>query len=231
LIALFYAQLELPNKKISKFLYLRASLIFYVKKFTIALLSAIFVALIAGSVQSITADHESGKGIFKNESEVELVTTQNTNYQVYLQAVLRNGDGQLINVTENTKTGAYIPHEISNYTFDTLMGKKEIVTIDGVKYEKAQYTFSPTLEQRWMGMYPIFEQIIIKYIMEGDALAQMNKQTKDYSLWKIHYCADFANIGHDGLQCIPVFQVLVPTLTLEPSDVITYHWTILRAMN
>ena len=195
------------------------------------LLGVIFVALIACSIQSISADHESGEGIFKDRTEVVLVTTENTNYQVYLQAVLRNGDGQLINVTENTKTGAYIPHEISDYVFDTLMGEKEIITIDNIKYEKAQYTFSPTLEQRWMGMYPIFEQIIIKYIMEGDALAQMNKQTKDYSLWKIHYCADFANIGHDGLQCIPVFQVLVPTLTLEPTDVVIQQWTILRELN
>ena len=82
------------------------------KKFLIGLLSTVFVALIACSIQSISADHESDKGIFKNESEVNLVTTANTDYQVYLQAVLRNGDGQLINVTENTKTAAYIPHEI-----------------------------------------------------------------------------------------------------------------------
>jgi len=205
---------------------------FYVKKFTIWLLSAVFVALIAGSIQSIYADHETDKGIFKTENEVELVGTQDSNYQVYLQAVLRNGDGQLINVTENTKTGAYIPHEISDYVFDTLMGEKEIITIDNVKYEKAQYTFSPTLEQRWMGVHPIFQQPIIKYKMEGDALEQMNKQIKDYSLWKIHYCADFADIGHhDGLQCIPVFQVLVPTLTLEPTDVVIQQWTILRELN
>jgi hypothetical protein len=201
------------------------------KKFTMLLLGAIFVALIAGSVQSISADHESGKGIFKTEREVELVTTENTNYQVYLQTVLRNGDKQLINVTETTKTAAYIPHEISDYAFDMLMGKKEIITIDNIKYEKVQYTFSPTLVQRWMGMYPIFEQINIKYKMEGDALVQMNKQTKDYSLWKIHYCADFSKIGHDGLQCIPVFQALIPTITLEPTDVVTHHWTILRVMN
>jgi len=202
-----------------------------IKKFTIVLLSVVFVALIACSIQSVSADHESSEGIFKSEHEVELVTTTNTNYQVYLQAVLRNGDGQLINVTENTKTGAYIPHEISDYVFDTLMGEKEIITIDNIKYEKAQYTFSPTLEQRWMGVHPIFQQPIIKYKMEGDALVQMNKTIKNYSLWKMHYCADFANIGHDGLQCIPIFQVLVPTMSLEPSDVITHHWTILRELN
>ena len=198
----------------------------------IPLLSIIFVVLLAGSIQSISADHETDKGIFKDKNEVDLTDTKNTNYQVYLQAILRNGDGQLINVTENTQTGAYIPHEITDYVFDTLMGKKEIITIDNIKYEKVQYTFSPTLEQRWMAMYPISEQIKINIKMEGDALVQINKKTKDYSLWKIHYCADFANIGHhDGLQCIPVFQVLVPTMTLEPHDVPTQQWTILREMN
>ena len=201
------------------------------KKFTVLLLSAIFVALIAGSIQSISADHESGKGIFKTAHEVELVTTENTNYQVYLQTVLRNGDSQLVNVHENWGAAAYIPHEITDYVFDTLMGKKEVVIIDNIKYEKVQYTFSPTLEQRWMGMYPIFEQPIIKFNFERDALVQMNKQNKDYSLWKIHYCEDFSKIGHDGLQCVPVFQALIPTITLEPGDVITHHWTILRELN
>ena len=201
------------------------------KKFTILLLGAIFVALIAGSAQSISADHESGKGIFKNQNEVELVTTENTNYQVYLQAVLRNGDGQLINVTETTATGAYIPHEITDYVFDMLMGKKEIIIIDNIKYEKVQYTFSPTLEQRWIGMYPIFEEVPIKIKVEGLAEDEVFNVTKDHALWKIHYCADFSSIGHNGLQCIPIFQVLVPTITLEPGDVVTHQWTILRVMN
>ena len=202
------------------------------KRFTKILLGAIFVALIACSIQLVSADHETGKGIFRDESQVSMVITTNTNYQVYVQAVLRNGDGQLINVTENTKTAAYIPHEIADYVFDTLMGEKEIITINNIKYEKVQYTFSPTLEQRWMGMYPIFEQININIEVKENALVQINKKTKDYSLWKIHYCADFANIGHhDGLQCIPVFQVLVPTITLEPTDVITQHWTILRELD
>ena len=196
------------------------------------LLGAIFVALIAGSVQSISADHESGKGIFKNEREVNLADTKNTDYQVYLQAVLRNGDGHLISVIESTANAGHISHKLTDYIFDTLMGEKEIIIIDNIKYEKVQYTFSPTLEQRWMGMYPILEQITININVKGDAAAQMNKKIKDHNVWKIHYCADFANIGHpDGLQCIPIFQVLVPTMTLEPTDVITQHWTILRAIN
>jgi hypothetical protein len=205
------------------------------KKFTIWLLSAVFVALIACSIQSISADHElqmGGEGIFANKSEVNLVTTQDSDYQVYLQAVLRNGDGQLINITENLKTAAYIPHELTDHVFDTLMGEKEIITIDNIKYEKVQYTFSPTLEQRWMGIYPISEQITINIKVEGDALVQINEKIKDHALWKIHYCADFSSIGHpEGLQCIPIFQVLVPTIALEPTDIVIQQWTILRSMN
>jgi len=196
------------------------------------LLGVIFVALIACSIQSISADHlEPGQGIFKDRSDVDLVTTHDSDYQVYLQAVLRNGDGQLINVTETTATGAYIPHEITDYVFDMLMGKKEIIIIDNIKYEKVQYTFSPTLEQRWIGMYPIFEEVPIKIKVEGLAKDEVFNVTKDHALWKIHYCADFSSIGHDGLQCIPIFQVLVPTITLEPGDVVTHQWTILRIMN
>ena len=202
------------------------------KKFMILLLGVIFVALITGSIQSVTADHlEPGQGIFKDRSDVDLVTTHDSDYQVYLQAVLRNGDGQLINVTETTATGAYIPHEITDYVFDTLMGKKEIIIIDNIKYEKVQYTFSPTLEQRWIGMYPIFEEVPIKIKVEGLAEDEVFNVTKDHALWKIHYCADFSSIGHHGLQCIPIFQVLVPTITLEPGDVVTHQWTILRIMN
>jgi len=202
------------------------------KWLVIQLLGVIFVALITGSIQSVTADHlEPGQGIFKDRSDVDLVTTHDSDYQVYLQAVLRNGDGQLINVTETTATGAYIPHEITDYVFDMLMGKKEIIIIDNIKYEKVQYTFSPTLEQRWIGMYPIFEEVPIKIKVEGLAEDEVFNVTKDHALWKIHYCADFSSIGHHGLQCIPIFQVLVPTITLEPGDVVTHQWTILRVMN
>jgi len=199
------------------------------KKFTIALLGVIFVTLIAGSIQSISADHlEPGQGIFKEESEVELVTTHGSNYQIYLQTVFRNGDDQLINVSETTEIGMYIPHKITDHVFDTLMGKKEIITIDNIKYEKVQYIFSPTLEQRWTGFYPIFSEIPLEFKYEEGAVAKMNKKIKNYSIWKIHYCAAFE--GH-GYTCIPVFQTLVPTMTLEPDDVVTHQWTILREMN
>ena len=192
------------------------------------LFSIVFVALIACSVQSVTADHlEPGQGIYVNDGTVNLVVSTDTKFQVYLQAVIRNVDGQLINVTESTTTGAYIPHKITDDVFDTLMGEKEIVTIDDIKYEKVQYTYAPTLEQRFIGLYPIYTEISLEFTYEEDSLTKLHRD-KDYSLWKIHHCATFK--GHD-YDCIPVFQVLVPTMTLQTGDVVTQQWTILRILN
>ncbi len=200
-----------------------------VGKFIIVLLSVILVVLIGCFTQSVIADHsEPGNGIYKDTSDVNLTITQDSKWKVNLQIILRTGDGQLINVTESTTNAAFIPHRITDHVFDTLMGEKEIITIDNTKYEKVQYTFTPTLEHRFMGLYPIFsEHYDLEFESTPEAREQMHKQ-KDYSMWKIHYCATFE--GH-GFSCIPVFQDLVPTMTLEKDDIITHQWTILRILN
>jgi len=203
------------------------------KVFVIQLLSIIFVTLIAGSVQSVTADHlEPGKGIFKDAQTLqETEATQDSNYQIYLQTVLRNADGQLIGVMHGPMDGLHgwvIPHKVTDHVFDTLMGEKEIVTIDNIKYEQVQYTYTPALEHRFMGLYPIFsENYDLEFESTPEARELMHKH-KDFSMWKIHYCATFE--GH-GFSCIPIFQDLVPTMTLEEHDVVTHQWTILRALN
>ena len=204
-------------------------MIFSVDKFIIVLLSIISIALIASSAQSVVADHlEPGEGIYKDYADVYLVTTQDSEWQVNLQTILRTGDGQLINITESTGGAAYIPHKITDRVFDTLMGEKEIVTIDDIKYEKVQYTYTPTLEHRFMGLYPIFSEYYdLEFKSTPEAREQMNEQ-KDFSAWKIHYCATFE--GH-GFSCLPIFQDLVPNMTLEKHDVITHQWTILRILN
>ena len=204
-------------------------MILYVRKFTIVLLSAIFLTLISYSAQSVAADHvESGDGVYKNFGDVNIVPTKDSKYKIHLQLILRTNDGQLINITESSRSGAYIPHAITDHVFDTLMGKKEIITIDNVTYEKVQYRYTPTLEHRFMGLYPIFsENYDLEFKSTPEAREQMHKQ-KDYSMWKIHYCATFE--GH-GFSCIPVFQDLVPTMTLEQHDVVIQQWTILRVLN
>ena len=122
----------------------------------------------------------------------------------------------------------HIPHKITDHVFDTLMGKKEIITIDNIKYEKVQYTFSPTLEQRTEKIYPIFEEFPIEYIVEEDALTQMKEDIRDYYRWVIHYCATFK--GH-VYTCIPVFQSFTVVELVTYTDVITHQWTILRVLN
>ena len=200
------------------------------KVFAISLLSIIFVTLIAGSIQSVTADHsEPGEGIFKDTGDVIVQATWGSNYQISLQTVLRNGDGQLISVSEGTSGNGYIiPHKVTDHVFDTLMGKKEIVTIDNIKYEKVQYTFSPTLEQRTENIYPIFEEISIEYLVEEEALAQMKEDIRDYYSWQIHYCATFE--GH-GYVCIPLFVAFTVVELVTPTDVVTHQWTILRELD
>ena len=207
------------------------------------------MALIACSVQSISADHsEPGIGIFKDDGEVGLRDTKGvtgmtgsfpkydssgneirmSNYMVFLQTVYRNGDGQLITAVESTANAGYIPHKITDDVFDTLMGKKEIVTIDNIKYEKVQYTFSPTLEQRTEKTYPIFEEFPIEYVVEGDALVQMKEDIRDYYRWVIHYCATFK--GHE-YTCIPIFQAFTVVELVTPTDTVTHQWTILRVLD
>ena len=201
---------------------------FYMKYLVMPLLSVVFVALVACSIQSIYADHETDKGIFKDRSNVNLADTKNTNYQVYLQVVHRNGDGQLISIVESTANAGHISHKITDDIFDMLLGKKEIVTIDNIKYEKVQYTFSPTLEQRYMAMYPIPEQITINIKVEESASVQMKEDIRDYYRWVIHYCATFK--GHE-YSCIPVFQAFTVVELVTPTDTVTHQWTILRVLN
>jgi len=188
------------------------------------------ISLIICSVQSIDAEENIPiKGLFVSEGEVELVTTNDSNYKIYLQVVIRNADGQLINVTESTANGAYIPHMISDHVFDTLMSKKGIIIIDGIEYEKVQWKNNPSLEQRFIGLYPIYSEITLEIVSEpGQDTIKMYNAKKDFSIWKIHYCADWKGFGYS---CIPVFQVLVPNMTIEPTDVVEHQWTILREAN
>ena len=133
-----------------KTIYLYLDFIFSVLKFLIPLLGIIFVILLTNSIQSISADHtEPGIGIFKDATNVNIVDSERSSiplenvegskYKIFMHAVIRNVDGHLITTIENTANGAYIPHKITDHVFDTLMGKKEIVTIDNIKYEKVQY--------------------------------------------------------------------------------------------
>ena len=218
------------------------------KKLTILLFGAVFFALITGYIESVSADHDEGSGgIFHAMDEVaweqrnvlgsfscgwtnfEPEFCSKFQYQIHLQTVIRNGDGHLINVNESTST-AYIPHKKTDEIFDQVFPKKEIVTIDDIKYEKAQFSFTPDLEQRYVSLYPVYSEVgRIQIEFSDESITKMHEKNKMYTNWKLHYCDDFGK--EHGMQCVAIFFCLVPTVTLEPSDTVTQQWTILRAMN
>ena len=175
------------------------------------LLGVIFMTLIIGSIQYASADHSlGGNGIFMDENNVNLATTKDSKFLIHLQIIVRDGQGQLVSVTEETH-GFYIPHRVTDQVFDEFLSEKEIVNIDKIRYERGQlvqtapvqdYTFKKTFEDM-------------------------------QSYWGIEYCLSTANWDEKhgderGITCIPVFQTTTPHVSLGEDDVFTQHWTILR---
>ena len=175
------------------------------KGFAIPLLGVIFVLLIAGSVQSVAADHlEPGKGIFRDENNVNIISTIDSKYQIYLQVVIRNAQDQLVSVSEAVH-GKYIPHEITDFVFDNMKSKREVIIIDKIKYEKINYTMTYDIQQ-----------------------ASFTKSYVDFlTLWTLKFDV---NVDGHGWYEVPVFQARAP-LTLAEGDILTFQWTILREMN
>jgi len=195
-----------------------------VKKFSKVLLIVIFTLFIVGSAQSISADHleNEGKGIFTSQNDANLVSVKDSKYQIHFQVVARDTQGQLISVLESSG-GEYLQHELTDTIFEQRMGQKEIVTIDGVKYEKAKVVYTPTIEQRKVGLYPIFTETPMELNIKT------SKQHEWLSAWKFSYCADYGKVH--GFNCIPIFSTLTPMISAEEKDLLTIHWTILRELN
>ena len=177
------------------------------KKFVTSLLGTIFVILLANSTESVAADHmESGDGIWKDENHVNLVTTKDSKYQVHLQVEVRNAQGQLISITETSYVN-HIPHEITDNVFDTMLGKKEIITIDNIKYEKVQYVGTLDIEQ---------------------LLPPSKRPSHFIGNWVISLCQVFDKHGYD---CVSPWQANSSFVSLEEDDIVKNYWTILRIIN
>ena len=162
------------------------------EKFSKIVLISIFTALIVGSIQNALA--EDITDMFKP------VPIKNAEYQFHLQAVLRDTDGRLITVTESTN-GYYIPHAVTDEAFDVHFGKKEIVTIDNIKYEKVQYREKYSLDLPFKLMFFIPAILEVSY---GQETVMVD-----------------ANI----------FQAFVPLVHLAEDDEINTQWTIFRKLN
>ena len=177
------------------------------KGFVILLLGAILVLSLTYSVESVTADHlEPGRGVFNSEHQVNLILDKDSEYKIHLIVEVRNAQGQLISITENTG-GYVIPHKITDHVFDDLLGEKEFVTIDNIKYEQAKYSGEADMEQ----LMPIY-----------------NRPSHYIGSWVITLCSV---LGDHGYTCIAPFQASTAFVSLVEDNVVENHWTILRIIN
>ena len=179
------------------------------KGFTIVLLSVIFVALVAYSVQPIYADHivKDGKGIFKDQNRVNLVKLgqEDSKYNIHLLVEVRTAQGQLISISEASHSQIkYIGYEMMSKGIEDL-GKKEIIVIDGTKFEKVQHV----------------KAVDSKQLLDG--------RTSHYAgFWQLKVCGIIE--GH-GQTCIPILQAFTSYVFITEEDVVTNQWTILRELN
>ena len=163
------------------------------KNFSKVMLSIIFTALIVGSVQPVLADEITD--LFKP------VPIRNSEYQFHLQVVVRDSHGQLVSVTESTN-GYYVPHDVTDEVFDHNFGKKEIVTVDDIKYEKVQYIVKDRHYQ-----VPMKLMFFIPAVLE------------------VSYGSETVTVEAF------IFQAFVPLVYLEEDDVVDTQWTIFRKLN
>ena len=196
-------------------------MIFYVKRFAIPFLGVIFVTLITSSVLSIAADDPAGNNVVSEDADkLNVVPTEDLKYEIYLHVLVRNAHDELISVAETlpcqfTNCSDYLAHEITDYAFDTALGKKEIITIDNIKYEKVQ--FSDSSEQT-MTSLTLYNQYMFDNYLRVPAWE-----------WVIEVCGE--PIKKYGVECTHVFWSRTSIVWLEPGDTTIANWTILREMN
>ena len=181
------------------------------KGFAIPLLGTILVLSLTYSVESVTADHlEPGRGIFNNENQVNIILDKDSEYKIHLIVEVRNAQGQLISITE--KTGGYvIPHKITDHVFDDLLGEKEFVTVDNIKYEQAKYSSKLDKIINWQYVVPIY-----------------NIPSHFVQAWWVSFCSVFDDHGYT---CISPWQANSSFVSLEEDDVVKNRWIVLRIIN
>ena len=68
-------------------------------------------------------------------------TESDSKYVIHIQLEIRNAEEQLISVTES-KFGKHIEQEIPDHVFNSVIGQKETITVNGIVYEKVQFEVS-----------------------------------------------------------------------------------------
>ena len=176
------------------------------KGFVILLLGVIFVSLITSSLPSIAVDDSDGNNVVSEDADkLDVVPTKSSEYKIYLHVIVRNAQDQLVSVSE-TDGATYLTHEITDYVFDKMLGKKEIIIIDNMKYQKVHYMQTKNAQH---------------LALEGVRYDEMQ------SAWSIEYCT---KTSEQKEVCGPIFSTTTSHITLGEDDTFTIHWTILRVI-
>ena len=188
------------------------------QRFAILLLSVIFVALITNSVPTIATDDNNTDS--KDADKLNVVPTKDQKYEIYLHVTVRNVHGDLVSITNKESCSnvskllasgwgcrvEYLDHEITDYAFDTLLGKKEIITIGDIKYEKVQFNTS----SKYIELFDVHDRELT-------------------GTWEVEVCGE--PIKKYGYECAKVFWSRTSVVYLEMGDVTTVYWTILRQIS
>ena len=187
----------------------------------------IFLTLITNSAQSTAVDDSGGNEMVSEDvDKLNAVPTKDSKYKIYLNTVVRNTQGELISVAEGSwcklfeiDCSVHMHPEITDYAFDTLLGEKEIITIDNIMYEKVQ--FNTRSEYTWL-----FD----------------TSDRKQVGVWEFYDHTSFANtafvevcgevmLQSTGYECNKIFYSRASFVYFESGDVATTNWTILRDLN
>ena len=192
------------------------------KGFAVPLLGFIFVALITSYIP-FSAGDASADTIVVSEDKDKLnnIPTHDSKYKIYLHVLIRNAQGELIGIADTGEKSRlvsgpqYLPHEITDEIFDMLNVKKEIITVDNIKYEKIQISDS-------------YEQTMTTTTYFDQNLFEMNDREPS-AIWMLTVCGELVQkLGYD---CVNIFQCYTSLVYLEVGDIITSHWTVLRETN
>jgi len=197
------------------------------KWFALLLSYIIFLTLITNSAQSTAVDDSGGNEMVSEDvDKLNAVPTKDSKYKIYLNTVVRNTQGELISVAEGSwcklfeiDCSVHMHPEITDYAFDTLLGEKEIITIDNIMYEKVQ--FNTRSEYTWL-----FD----------------TSDRKQVGVWEFYDHTSFANtafvevcgevmLQSTGYECNKIFYSRASFVYFESGDVATTNWTILRDLN
>ena len=197
------------------------------KWFALLLSYIIFLTLITNSAQSTAVDDSGGNEMVSEDvDKLNAVPTKDSKYKIYLNTVVRNTQGELISVAEGSwcklfeiDCSVHMHPEITDYAFDTLLGEKEIITIDNIMYEKVQ--FSTWSEYTWLFDTSDRKQVVVWEFYDHTSFANTAF---------VEVCGEVM-LQSTGNECNKIFYSRASFVYFESGDVATTNWTILRDLN